>query len=116
MFEPRLRERDFGDYELREDNNYNDVWKRDVNEPSKLSHNVEPVASVLDRGLEAIADLEANYDHRNILLVGHGDVLQILLSFHHGIHPRFHRSIASVGNADIRSLAKLELVSHSPAA
>ena len=115
-YDTRLRERDFGGWELTDHVNYETVWQNDVNSPDRTQHRVEPVDKVLARGLSVLTDLEQKHSNKNILLVGHGDVLQILLAHHHNINPRFHRSLSSIGNADIRSLAKLELAARSPAA
>ena len=96
--------------------NYETVWQNDINNPGLSQEEVETVDQVLVRGLSIIERMESAFEGKSILLVGHGDVLQILLSHHHNINPRFHRSLSSIGNADIRSLAKLELVKRSPAA
>lgn len=114
--EPRLRERNFGEWELADHANYETVWQQDINNPSQAQNQVESVDQVLERGLSVVASLDKQYNNTRILLVGHGDVLQILLAHHHNINPRFHRSLSSMGNADIRSLAKLELAARSPAA
>ncbi len=111
-----LRERDFGDFELSDQSNYTAVWQHDVNQPDQTFHAVEPVKEVLKRGLAVIDSLEQQQRNRSILLVGHGDVLQILLAHHHNINPRFHRSLSTIGNADIRSLSKLQLANRQPAA
>ncbi len=115
-YDVQLRERNFGDWELSDHSNYEKVWKNDINSPAQSQNNVEPVDHVLERGVSLIESLEQGYTDRSILLVGHGDVLQILLSHHHNINPRFHRSLSAIGNADIRSLAKLELIERTPAA
>ena len=106
--EPLLRERNFGDWELTEHENYENVWQQDLTRPEQSVNNVETVEQTLSRGLKVIANLEANYNNEKILLVGHGDVLQIMFAYHHNINPRFHRSLSSIANADIRSLTQLE--------
>ena len=111
-----LRERYFGNWEMTDHANYETVWQNDINNPGLSQEEVETVDRVLVRGLSVIERMESAFEGKSILLVGHGDVLQILLSHHHNINPRFHRSLSSIGNADIRSLAKLELVKRSPAA
>jgi len=108
-FEMRLRERFFGNWELKDHSNYEHIWYRDLTQPNQQQGGVETVQDVLKRVSSVIHDLEKRYDGETILLVGHGDVLQILLAQHHGINSRFHRSLNSIGNADIRSLAVLEL-------
>ncbi len=116
LLEPLLRERNFGSWELSDHANYDAVWRNDINHPQRSEKGVETVDDVLQRGLQAIDDIEKHHQGRTVLLVGHGDVLQILLAHHHNIHPRFHRSLSAIGNADIRSLAKLQLAIDSPAA
>lgn len=116
ILEPLLRERNFGSLELEDHSNYDSIWQNDVKDPENSFNGVETVGSVLKRGLSTIQKLERNYLNQTILMVGHGDVLQILLSHHHNVNPRFHRSLSSMGNADIRSLSKLELSARSPAA
>lgn len=115
-FNTNLRERDFGDWELSDHSNYEKVWFHDLNSSAQPSNKVESVTQTLNRGLSVIDSLETEYQDRSILLVSHGDVLQILLAHHHQMNPRFHRSLRSLANADIRSLAKLELFSRTPAA
>lgn len=107
-YEPLLRERDFGDWELGEHENYEKVWQQDLTNPQERINNVETVEETLERGLSVISKLEETFSDKKILLVGHGDVLQILFAYHHNINPRFHRSLNSIANADIRSLKHLE--------
>jgi len=107
-YEPLLRERDFGAWELTEHENYEKIWQQDLTNPEETIKHAETVQQVLDRGLKVIKSLEKTYDDEKILLVGHGDVLQILFAYHHNINPRFHRSLSSIANADIRSLTQLE--------
>ena len=102
--ESLLRERFFGDWELSDHNNYNEVWKQDLINPASSSNKVESVDETLKRACKAIEKLETLYCDKTILLVGHGDVLQILGAYYQNISPRFHRSLNSIGNADIRSL------------
>lgn len=110
-----LRERDFGELELQDHKHYDDVWQHDLRHPNKQFMAVETVEQTLSRGLDVITKLEQNYTSKNILLVGHGDVLQILSAFHHDINPRFHRSLSTFENASIRSLSKLDLSTKSSA-
>ncbi len=112
LVDKRLRERDFGGYELKDHAAYSEIWEHDLAgvidlkrgaQPTPL-HDVESVESVLNRGLQVIDDLEAQFYDENIVLVGHGDVMQILLTYFSGQNPRLHRSIPSLGNAEIRAL------------
>jgi probable phosphoglycerate mutase len=111
-----LRERGFGRWELSDHKNYEAVWQQDLISPDTPVNNVETVNQTLLRSLDLIDQLERQYTNKSILLVGHGDVLQILLAHQHHINPRFHRSLNSIANADIRLLAKLDLKTKIPAA
>ena len=104
-----LRERYFGKWELSDHKNYDTVWKNDLTNPDNRVDKVETVAETLQRALLLISQLEEKHTDETILLVGHGDVLQILLADRHNINPRFHRSLSGIGNADIRTLSKLDL-------
>lgn len=82
VFDIRLRERWFGDYDLTSDTNYNLVWENDAINSSHTIHNVESVNSVMERVTELIVEIEntstTNNNRYMIILVAHGDVLQIL--------------------------------------
>ena len=73
-----LRERCFGDWEGSATDNYVQVWAADETNCGYVDRNVEPVAAVLDRTTAFVMDLERRYRGRDILLVSHGDTLQIL--------------------------------------
>lgn len=110
-----LRERNFGNYELQDHKRYDEVWQNDIAYPSNSMSGVETVDQTLERSLKVILALEALYIDSTILLVSHGDLLQMLFAHYHHINARFHRSISSINNAEIRSLAKLEIASKSSA-
>lgn len=113
--EVNLRERDFGKYELTDQQHYDHVWQHDLTHPGDCKDKVESVETTLARSLKVIERLEQEHQNKTILLVGHGDVLQILLAYNNNINPRFHRSLSSIGNADIRALNRLELAMKSSA-
>jgi len=116
VLDQRLRERGFGRWELEDHSNYELVWQNDLTTPNTSIEQVETVEATLNRSISLLDELKEKYSEKNILLVSHGDVLQILLAHHHGINPRFHRSLTAIGNADIRSLSKLTMAVKSPAA
>ncbi len=99
-----LRERDFGQYELSNDTNYSQVWKHDLHHPNGSKNSVETVTQVLARMNRLITDLERKFESEQLLLVSHGDVLQILDTQYRGLNPALHRSIPPLGNAEIRQL------------
>ncbi len=65
---------------------------------------MEPTAAVLDRATGLVADLERRYVGRDILLVSHGDTLQILQAGFLRMDPAAHRRLPPLGIAEIRAL------------
>ena len=104
-----LRERSFGDLEGDTVASYAKVWQADeASEADKAgaghAHGVEPAAAVLDRVTALVADLERRYAGRDILLVSHGDTLQILEAGFLRLDPSRHRRLAPLSTAEIREL------------
>ena len=114
-----LRERCFGDLEGSATANYARVWAADeagagggaADTPSGggdagggNAHRVESAAAVLDRATALVADLERRYAGRDILLVSHGDTLQILQAGFLRMDPAAHRRLPPLGVAEIRTL------------
>ncbi len=97
-----LRERYFGDWEGKSAQHYDAIWRDD--EQGIVKHNVETIASVLQRMLHCVWELETTHTNQRFLLVSHGDCLQILLSWMLGMSPRFHRHIPPIKPASIRSV------------
>jgi glucosyl-3-phosphoglycerate phosphatase len=110
--EKRLRERYFGNYEGNSSSNYSLVWEQDAKDASHSENGVESVLSVRHRATAMIHDWETVYQsaeggqhvekapslHNNlnsrymIVLVSHGDVLQILQTAMENKLPSHHRS------------------------
>ena len=101
---PHLRERYFGKYEGLSNVNYQIVWNGDKRNPDNHRHEGESVNDVVTRELLTIRIAESAYSGRKILLVSHGDSLQILECWFRGINPRLHRSLPALKNAEIRRL------------
>ena len=99
-----LRERDFGDFEKRSDDCYQTVWSRDREDADSGADGVESVASVLKRAGAFIQKVEAGQKGKNILVVSHGDVLQIMQTLFEGTDGRLHRRILHLEQAEIRYL------------
>ena len=59
---------------------------------------------MLDRSTAFIVDLERRYSGRDILLVSHGDTLQILRAGFLRMNPSQHRSLPELKTAEIRQL------------
>ena len=111
---PALRERCFGDLEGTATGNYARVWAADAagtgntgtgnTGTGEPAGGVEPAAAVLDRTTALVADLERRYAGRDILLVSHGDTLQILQTGFLRMDPAAHRRLPPLGTAEIRAL------------
>ena len=99
-----LRERCFGDWEGTPTANYARVWAADEASSGRADGNVEPAAAVLDRTTALIMELEGRYSGRDILLVSHGDTLQILQAGFLRIDPSRHRSLPDLATAELRRL------------
>jgi broad specificity phosphatase PhoE len=109
-----LRERCFGDLEGSPVGNYARVWAADEaarcqaeNGQAHSAHihrGVESAAAVLDRATAVVADLERRYAGRDILLVSHGDTLQILQTGFLRLDPSGHRRLPHLRTAEIREL------------
>jgi probable phosphoglycerate mutase len=101
---PALRERCFGDLEGSSTDSYARVWAADEAGTAHANGGVEPAAAVLDRATALVAELEWRYDGRDILLVSHGDTLQILLAGFLRMDPAAHRRVPHLAVAEIRAL------------
>ena len=103
-FEPRLRERHFGDLELGPDNRYPDVWAADTRDPDHCEHNVENVQAVLRRAGAVVLDCEGRFSGETCLLIAHGDILQILQTAFYRLPPNRHRDLPHLKTAEVRAL------------
>lgn len=101
-----LRERHFGDWDGSDVNNYQTVWSRDLDPSNDGANGVESVNDVLQRFLTLIMKLETQHQNQQILLVSHGDVLQIGLTHFKGLDARQHRSQVPVRTAELRALPR----------
>lgn len=101
-----LRERYFGIWDGQSHDHYQAVWEEDVTEERSIDERVESTASVLHRGIEVLKRLERTYQNEVILLVSHGDMLQILRTAFVGISHTRHRSLPHHETGEIRSLVE----------
>lgn len=97
-----LRERCFGDWEGTSTGNYAAVWAADKTDPDRRDGHVEPAGAVLARAVAFIGTLEERYSGRDILLVSHGDTLQILQTGFAGMNPGRHRDLPHFEPGEIR--------------
>ena len=100
----KLRERYFGEWDKTPSENYNNVWVDDKRDPSHTNHGVESANHVQDRTTGLVLQIDQKYGGRKILLVSHGDALQILQTGFLGISPSEHRSVPHLNVAEIREL------------
>ncbi len=104
-YTPLLRERDFGELELHDNSAYRDIWQLDAVDANHHQNRVESVNHVLERLTRLVHSLEQLHHGRDILLVSHGDPLQILQTAFMRADPRKHRVIVPpLQNAELRSL------------
>lgn len=102
-----LRERHFGALEKSTDaiSEYSKIWAQDPTDPDHKTHEVESTNEVSTRVAALINRLEIDYIDKTILLVSHGDTLQILQAYFEGKNSGLHRSFSPFQNAEIRQLA-----------
>ena len=101
---PKLRERFFGAWDRQHNRHYQNVWDDDALDGMHKRHGVESTREVLARTTSLIRDLEAEYSGRNILLVSHGDALQILQTAFERVEPGRHRFLPHLETGQIRKL------------
>jgi len=100
----RLRERNFGELELGSDDGYASVWERDAADPDSNWRGVESPNRVMRRVTSLVADYEASHRDATLLLVSHGDALQILQTAFNKLDASRHRSLEHLQTAEIRRL------------
>lgn len=102
--DPRLSERDFGEFELKPDDHYEQVWARDRIDPTHRSWGVESVVDVLGRA-SAVADEYAGPGGSGtVILCTHGDVASILLCAALGAPLEQHREVGGLETGELREL------------
>ncbi|MQL86106.1 hypothetical protein Taro_018650 [Colocasia esculenta] len=81
-----LRERFFGtSLELHSHDKYAEIWALDEDDPFKPPAGGESVADVVSRLATALTVIETEFQGRAILLVSHGDPLQIIQTLIHAV-------------------------------
>lgn len=110
QYSTALRERFFGELNGKNDSQYQMVWDIDQQNPDHQKFNVESANQVVSRISALIMQLEQQYFdlHKNvgqkILLVAHGDVLQLLQTWFQNVPASQHRSLPHLETAEIRCL------------
>jgi len=103
-YTPLLRERFFGFYDGLDDKQYNEVWQNDRNDENNKVNSVESPRQVSNRVESLISNIETKYSKKNIIIVSHGDCLQIMQTVFENISPAKHRSINHLNVAEIRKM------------
>ena len=102
--EPRLRERYFGELELSSDQAYSQVWRSDADNPDSELGGMESANQVMQRMTSVVVEIEAEWRDATILLVSHGDALQLLQTAFQKHDASWHRSLLHLETAEIRRL------------
>lgn len=103
--EKRLRERSFGRYDEGPASAYDEVWQVDRGR-GVHDGEVEQVADVAARVLAVLREADDLARTAPVVLVAHGDVLQIALALGAGADPHDHRDVPHLGNAELRLLGQ----------
>lgn len=101
--EQRLRERSFGIHDEGPASAYDTVWATDRGR-GRHEGEVEPVAAVAQRVLAVLGEADELARDAPVVLVAHGDVLQITLALGESADPHDHRDVPHLGNAELRRL------------
>lgn len=107
-YSEQLRERFFGTLDGGTDERYAQVWLSDRVDPWHCESGVESAVAVVQRTVDLIRQLELRYQGAIVLLVAHGDVLQLLQTAFAGVSPALHRRLPPLQVAEIRALRRLE--------
>jgi len=105
QFDLRLRERNFGEWELTPDSAYPLVWARDEANPDNDDKSVESPNQVMQRVTALVCDYEQKFSAATMLLISHGDALQILLTAFSKQDASEHRRQQHLETAEIRALS-----------
>lgn len=99
----RLRERSFGAHDEGPASAYEQIWQVD-RERGTHEGEVEQVADVAARVSAALVAADELAQQTPVVLVAHGDVLQIALAVGAGRDPHEHREVPHLGNAELRRI------------
>lgn len=99
-----LRERHFGRLELGPVSGYDEVWERDAGGPDHGHAGAESTEWVARRMAGVVERQERRHAGRTIVLVSHGDPLQILETVLLGLPSHRHRERPHLANAELRRL------------
>jgi len=104
QFDQRLRERNFGEWELTADSAYPLIWARDEASPDNNDKGVESPNQVMQRVTALVSEYEEKHSGATILLISHGDALQLLQTAFAKQDASQHRHQQHLETAEIREL------------
>lgn len=103
-----LNERNFGQFDGQPNQFYEQVWQADARWPESCfelkQRGIESANQVAVRGLRAMAIADGKQQNSDILLVSHGDTLQILQTALSDVEPHRHRELPKLSTGEIRQL------------
>ncbi|TPX38356.1 hypothetical protein SmJEL517_g00343 [Synchytrium microbalum] len=100
-----LRERFFGDHDLKSDTNYQITWGNDAKR--QLEHNEESPVSVAARVKRLIEKIEQDVAKPSIVvLVAHGDTCQMTQALFARLPPWDHRKLKHLETAEVRFIGR----------
>jgi broad specificity phosphatase PhoE len=100
--QPDLRERQFGDFELQPSANYEEVWKHDAMDPKHTMFGVESVTELAMRVKTCVDMAERHFTDMDVVMVSHGDSLQVLQTVLAGVDCAKHRSLPHLETCELR--------------
>lgn len=100
-----LRERFFGTYDGKHVDAYIEIWEQDqAGKQEGQNNGVEGPEEMLDRLKNCIKALEAEYQNKCMLLVSHGDPLQVLQAAFAGLRSEQGRALKYIEPGELREL------------
>ena len=103
---PELRERGYGEFELASDNHYHEVSQADI-AGEIFGRGVENLVDVSDRAVRLIEGIETVHRGKTILLVSHGDTLQVIQTAFKNLHPSLdYNKVGFMDNAEIKQIKR----------
>ena len=107
-YRKELRERNFGEYHGEHPLTYVEIWPKNNQEKyDQRDKGVEDAKSIAHRLFVLIHELEALHQQRQILLVSHGDLLQVLQAAFQGLTPAQGRALSYIQPGEIRKLEQI---------
>lgn len=103
IFEERLKERNFGELEGKNAENYpqkfRNAWNYSLN--TKLDK-IEPIVDLCDKVWGFLDEVKEKYQDKNVLLVTHGAITHVILAYFEGIEEDGTMRMSEIGNREIR--------------